>query len=210
MQPDPPLEIEALGLGKRHGRQWVLRNLDLNIPAGSSMVLLGANGSGKSSLLRMLCGFDAASEGRVAWHRGDLDLTRHHVPGHMAYCAPDQSLILDLTVREHIEAHRRFRACLPDMDTEGILHLALLEGHPDSRVRDLSSGMRQRLSLSLAFTTAAAALFLDEPVSHLDRDGRAWYANLLSEWRRGRTLVVASNHNEEEHPRDAARFEIGN
>ena len=210
MQPDRPLAIEAQGVGKRHGRQWVLRHLDLDIPAGSSMVLLGANGSGKSSLLRMLCGFDAPSEGAVAWHRGDHALTRYHVPGHMAYCAPDQSLILDLTVREHIEAHRRFRASFTGMDTDDVLRLALLEGHPDSRVRDLSSGMRQRLSLSLAFTTASAALFLDEPVSHLDRDGRAWYANLLAEWRRGRTLVVASNHNPEEHPKDSARFEIGN
>ena len=149
------------------GGSGCFATLDLDIPAGSSMVLLGANGSGKSSLLRMLCGFDAPSEGAVAWHRGDHALTRHHVPGHMAYCAPDQSLILDLTVREHIEAHRRFRASFTGMDTDDVLRLALLESHPDSRVRDLSSGMRQRLSLSLAFTTASAALFLDEPVSHL-------------------------------------------
>ena len=78
-----------------------------------------------------------------------------------------------------------------------------------SRVRDLSSGMRQRLALSLAFCTDASALFLDEPVSHLDRDGREWYVHLLDEWRLGRTLIVASNHNTEEYPKTAERLELG-
>ena len=63
MQPDRPLAIEAHGVGKRHGRQWVLRHLDLDIPAGSSMVLLGANGSGKSSLLALV--HACARDGRL-------------------------------------------------------------------------------------------------------------------------------------------------
>ena len=53
-------------------------------------------------------------------------------------------------------------------------------------------------ALSLAFTTEAAAIFINEPVSHLDRNGRQWYGALLEQWRRGRTLIVASNHNAEE------------
>ena len=101
------------------------------------------------------------------------------LPGHIAYGAPDQSLILDLTVAEYIAAHGRFRMPCDGVLPEDILRLALLENHPHSRVRDLSSGMRQRLALSLAFTTEAAAIFLDEPVSHLDRNGRQWYGALL-------------------------------
>ena len=208
MRLDPPLEIQSNSLGKRHGKQWILRDVNLTVPAGSSCVIHGANGSGKSSLLRLLCGFDAPSEGTVQWRSKHRTLDRHHLPEHIAYCAPDQSLILDLTVVEHIEVHRRFRHCIPGLADQDLLRLSLLETSGQSRVRDLSSGMRQRLALSLAFTTNSSALFLDEPVSHLDKDGRAWYGDLLNQWRRGRTLVIASNHNLDEHPNDATVFDL--
>lgn len=204
-----PLELRTEGVGKRHGRQWILRGIDLQVPAGGALAILGSNGSGKSSLLRILCGFDAASEGSLEWHAGNETIPRAELPGHIAYGAPDQSLILDLTVAEHIAAHGRLRMPCDGVLPEDILRLAMLENHPHSRVRDLSSGMRQRLALSLAFTTEAAAIFLDEPVSHLDRNGRQWYSALLEQWRRGRTLVVASNHNAEELPAGAFALELG-
>lgn len=204
-----PLELRTEGVGKRHGRQWILRGIDLHVPAGGALAILGSNGSGKSSLLRILCGFDAASEGTLSWKAGDTGISRAELPGHIAYGAPDQSLILDLTVAEHIAAHGRLRLPCDGVQPEDILRLAMLEDHPHSRVRDLSSGMRQRLALTLAFTTAAAAIFLDEPVSHLDRNGRQWYGALLEQWRRGRTLVVASNHNAEELPAGASALELG-
>jgi len=209
MSVDHPLHLSANGLGKRHGRQWVLRHIDLEVTAGSVMAILGSNGSGKSSLLRMLCGFDAPSEGTLLWTSDNLSIQRAGLPGHIAYCAPDQSLILDLTVKEHIEAHGRLRQMLGKADLHSVLKLAMLSQRAEARVRDLSSGMRQRLALSLAFCTDASALFLDEPVSHLDRDGREWYVHLLDEWRLGRTLIVASNHNTEEYPKTAERLELG-
>ena len=75
MQPDRPLELRTEGVGKRHGRQWILRGIDLQVPAGGALAILGSNGSGKSSLLRILCGFDEASEGSLEWHAGN-DHTR--------------------------------------------------------------------------------------------------------------------------------------
>ena len=209
MVGEHPLEVRGEGVGKRHGRQWILRNINLHIPSGGALAILGSNGSGKSSLLRILCGFDGTSEGALFWQAGDATISRADLPGHIAYGAPDQSLILDLTVTEHIEAHGRLRMPLADVGQDDILRLAMLEDHPRSRVRDLSSGMRQRLALALAFTTSASAIFLDEPVSHLDRDGRQWYLRLLEEWRLGRTLVIASNHNAEELPPQVTTLELG-
>ena len=209
MVGEHPMEVKGQGVGKRHGRQWILRNIDLHIPPGGALAILGSNGSGKSSLLRILCGFDGSSEGSLSWQAGDAAISRADLPGHIAYGAPDQSLIQDLTVAEHIAAHGRLRMPLTDVGSDDILQLAMLEDHPRSRVRDLSSGMRQRLALTLAFTTGASAIFLDEPVSHLDQDGRLWYARLLEDWRRGRTLVIASNHNAEELPPHVTTLELG-
>lgn len=89
---------------------------------------------------------------------------------------------------------------MPSLDAAATLALARLEDKGTTRVGDLSSGMRQRLALALAFSTDCSALFLDEPTSHLDEAGIAWYGELVRTHRAGRTLVVASNHNPAEYP----------
>jgi len=195
-----PLGINLKQVGKRHGRQWVLRKVDLDVPPGSIQAILGANGSGKSSLLRLMCAFDRPSEGKLTWSAGGQSLSAMEVPTRMAYCAPDQGLISDLDVIEHIALHQRLRRPIAETQVEQVLELALLADKANVRVRDLSSGMRQRLSLALAFSTNSNALFLDEPTSHLDRSGKAWYQKMVADWRHGRTLVVASNHDETEYP----------
>lgn len=195
------LSLRVEGLGKRHGKNWIFRNLNFDVEAGDSLALLGANGSGKSSLLRTLCAFDPISEGNIQWTTNEGDSPREHVPGLVSYCAPDQSLIPDLTVLEHIAFHFEFRQPCANTSAEDTLELALLQNKGQVRVRNLSSGMRQRLSLSLAFSTLSSAVFLDEPTSHLDENGRRWFQDLMSKTRDGRTLIVASNHNENEYPK---------
>ena len=203
------LSITASGIGKRHGRTWIWRNVELEVQAGETLALLGANGSGKSSLLRVLCGFDAASEGHIDWHIGPDASSREALPGHIGYCAPDQDLILELTVREQVDFHRSCRVSDPALDTMRVIDLALLEGKENRRVGELSSGMRQRLALTLAFTTPSSGLFLDEPTSHLDKAGRDWYHRLTEEHRHDRTLIVASNHNDAEVPSGARNLTLG-
>lgn len=203
------LSLTARNLGKRHGRSWTWRGVDCDIQAGGTMALLGSNGSGKSSLLRILCGFDAASEGQLDWTIGDWAPSREMLPGHIAYCAPDQALIQDFTVEEHIAFHRACRTPSSEFTPGDLLGIAMLEGKGKRRVSALSSGMRQRLALTLAFTTPSAALFLDEPTSHLDDHGREWYRNLIVAHRGGRTLVVASNHDAEEVPSGADSVTLG-
>ncbi len=195
-----PLGIKADGVGKRHGRQWILRNIDLELNPGSVFAILGSNGSGKSSLLRIMCGFDRASEGQVTCQRDGSTIPPMDLPMAIAYGAPDQDLIPQLDVAEHIALHHRLRRPMPSLDAAATLALARLEDKGTTRVGDLSSGMRQRLALALAFSTDCSALFLDEPTSHLDEAGIAWYGELVRTHRAGRTLVVASNHNPAEYP----------
>ncbi len=203
-----PLGITLKGVGKRHGRQWILRGMNLELEPGTIFAVLGSNGSGKSSLVRIMCGFDRASEGTVTWRRGAGDLTAMEVPLAVAYCAPDQGLIPHLDVSEHIALHHRLRRPISGLDLDTTLTLARLEDKGRVRVGDLSSGMRQRLALALAFSTACGAVFLDEPTSHLDQSGISWYAELVHTWLQGRTLVVASNHDPREYPGSTARCEL--
>ncbi|RPG81043.1 MAG: ABC transporter ATP-binding protein [Crocinitomicaceae bacterium TMED114] len=203
------LSISAHALGKRHGRAWIWRGMSCSVAGGGTLALLGANGSGKSSLLRILCGFDGASEGELSWSMGDEGLSRELLPGHISYCAPDQSLIHDFTVEEHLAFHRTCRLPSEDLTLQDMVSIAMLEGNEHRRVGQLSSGMRQRLALTLAFATPSAALFLDEPTSHLDAKGRDWYRSLIADHRHDRTLVVASNHDAEEVPSGAKSVVLG-
>jgi len=203
-----PLGIRIQAAGKRYGKQWVLRHQDLEVPPGTTAALLGANGSGKSSLLRLMCGFDVPTEGSVQWTSNGVALDPMEVPLTLTYCAPDQSLIQDLTVDEQFDLHFRLRDAMPEMDVVAARNLALLSAKGNVRIRELSSGMRQRLSLTLAFATSSGAIFLDEPCSHLDQGGRAWYNELVLNWRCDRTLVVASNHDEQEFPGATRRMDL--
>jgi len=203
------LSLTARNLGKRHGRSWIWRGVECNLEAGGTLALLGSNGSGKSSLLRILCGFDAASEGQLDWTLGSFTPTRDMLPRHIAYCAPDQALIQDFTVEEHMAFHRACRIPSGTFTLEDLLDIAMLKEKANRRVSALSSGMRQRLALTLAFTTPSDALFLDEPTSHLDDQGKEWYRNLIAAHRGGRTLVVASNHDAEEVPSGADSVTLG-
>lgn len=203
-----PLGIRIEAAGKRYGRQWVLRHRNWEVLPGTTVALLGANGSGKSSLLRLMCGFDAPTEGEVKWTSNGQSLDAMEVPLTLTYCAPDQSLMPDLTVDEHLDLHFRLRDALPEMNADNARNLALLSTKGNVRIRELSSGMRQRLSLTLAFATTSSAIFLDEPCSHLDQAGRTWYRELVLQWRLDRTLVVASNHDEQEYPGVTSRMDL--
>lgn len=199
MSPDA-LHISLEQVGKRHGRQWILRHIHDEIEPGQFLALLGTNGSGKSSLLRIMCGFDRPSEGVIRWRTRDKEWNAMELPLSISYCAPDQGLIPDLTVAEHLALHQRLRQPLNNIGVKEGLEWAQLETKGSVRVRDLSSGMRQRLALTLAMSSAGNAIFLDEPTSHLDSAGRKWYSELLETHRKGRTVVVASNHNPTEFP----------
>jgi len=210
----PAMGLQAEGLGKRYGRVWILRKVSFELVPGGRLVVRGGNGSGKSSLLRLICGLDRASEGLVSGYfeggtvPGLEALKAELLPDHTAYSAPDQHLIVDLTAREQLAFHARFRGFKPGLTPETVLEAAQLSGHGDKMVGNLSSGMRQRLELAIAMGTQAKLLVLDEPVSHLDRAGVAWYGDLQNRWCAGQTIITGSNYHGDEYPEGAEFLDL--
>jgi ABC-type multidrug transport system ATPase subunit len=128
--------------------------------------------------------------------------------GLIAYSAPDLRLIEDLSALEQLEFHERFRGFKAGLDAASVLEAALLSGHGHKLVGELSSGMRQRLELSIALGTRAGLLVLDEPVSHLDRAGVDWYKRLLNAWCADQTIVTGSNYHDDEYPEGAQFLDL--
>ncbi len=168
-----------------------LTDVDLTIRRGEFFVFLGPSGCGKSTLLRIMSGLDEPT-------RGTITLGKDVTSGHLSFVFQHFALLPWLTVRENIELGLRSRGVPADerlkvVDAE--LERFGLESHAQSRPRDLSGGLRQRVGLARAFATKPALLFMDEPFSELDSfTAHELRQELLSLWKERGTTIVLVTH----------------
>lgn len=172
------LPLVASGLGKRFGRRWIFRHLEIELSAGDVLVVTGANGAGKSTLLKVLAGLESASEGTVAR------------PGTLGYAALDLAVYAGLSGREHLAWAGAMRG-VPAREAE-LAALFGMEAFFESPTSTYSSGQRSRLRLALAEQPSPDLLLLDEPSAALDDEGRAVVDRLIA-GRRGSATVIATN-----------------
>ncbi|GAB2838243.1 ABC transporter ATP-binding protein [Actinocorallia aurea] len=185
--------IDVRGLVKSYGARRVLDGLDLRVEQGSVFGFLGANGSGKTTTLRILLALARQSAGTVrVLGREPAD---PRVRALLGYCPDVPGFPAWMTAREVMESSAslfRLPARTARRRTDELLELTGLAG-VDSRVGGYSRGMRQRLGIAQSLVNAPQMLFLDEPTSALDPLGRHVVLELLSELR-GRTTVFFSTH----------------
>jgi heme exporter protein A len=173
------LRLSGHSLACRRGGRMVFRNLSFDLQEGQALILRGPNGSGKTSLLRLVAGLSQPAEGRVEWD-GDLPINDS-----LHWIGPGNALKNDLTVRENLTFWTQISPCRHpgegrdprnDRDDIGyalsILNLENLAGTP---VRRLSSGQKRRAALSRLFINPRPLWLLDEPEAGLDGE----HANLL-------------------------------
>ena len=202
------MRITLQQVSKSFGRETVINSMDRVFEPGSRTAILGPNGSGKSTLLQLIGGFSIPTKGTVTHESDGKLIEQEHVYRHISIAAPYMSLYEELSLREAIASHRRFKPLRGNLALEEVARIALLEKHLDKPVRDFSSGMKQRLKLALAVLSDTSLLLLDEPTSNLDANGTAWYTRLMSAHTMGRTLVVASNRQEVEIAMCAALVDV--
>lgn len=187
------MTIDAAGLGKRYGREWIFRELSYCFRPGTATALLGPNGAGKSTLLNTLAGQLLPTAGTLAYSLSGRAVAVEEVPRHLAYCAPYLELLEDFTLREFLRFHTRFKPLRPGLTPEQLVDIMYLQKARNQLIRAFSSGMKQRLKLALALYTDAPLLLLDEPTTNLDAAGQAWYQEHVQATRGGRTLLLSSN-----------------
>ena len=188
-----------------YGHVPLLDHAALSLEAGERLALIGRNGSGKSSLLKVLAGTEKLDDGLLQLQQG---LTRIMVaqepqfaPGLTVFDAVGEGLAEVKSLRAQYEAHApgtdldalqtRIEA-LDGWTWEQRVDEALhrLELAPEVRVDTLSGGMKKRVALARALVARPDVLLLDEPTNHLDLDAIEWLQELLAGWR-GALLVVS-------------------
>jgi ABC-type multidrug transport system ATPase subunit len=192
------MEIRLIDTAKHFGPEVVFRHVHHVFEAGSRTAVLGPNGSGKSTLLQVVAGALVPTAGTVQHSLGGTPLDPERVYRHISIASPYLNLYEDLSLQQTIATHARFKPFRAGTTPSDVARLAHLDAHTAKPVRNLSSGMKQRLKLALAILSDTALLLLDEPTSNLDAQGAAWFHDLLVQHLGARTLLVASNRQTEE------------
>jgi ABC-2 type transport system ATP-binding protein len=157
--------IESCGLGKRFGRAWALRDCTLAVPAGHVVALIGPNGAGKTTLLNLAVGLLRPTCGRMSVLSGEQPgspQTRRRI----GFVAQDAPLYGHLSVADMLLVARNMNLSWDHARARSrLVELAI---PLDRKVRNLSSGQRAQLALTIAVAKRPEALILDEPLAALD------------------------------------------
>jgi len=193
--------IVVRNLSRRFGDFYAVRDVSFAVGRGEVFGLLGANGAGKSTTFRMLCGLLPASEGTLRVAGVDLRSAAAQARARVGYMAQKFSLYGDLSVVENLRffsSAYRLKGARQRERVEWALAEFELAPFADSTSRDLPLGFKQRLALAVALMHEPDILFLDEPTSGVDPLGRREFwrrINGLAE--RGITIMVTTHFMEE-------------
>jgi ABC-2 type transport system ATP-binding protein len=186
--------LEARGLRKTYGELVALDLLDLEVRPGECVALIGHNGSGKTTTLRLVAGLLEPSEGRVTVAGGDLEEQRSRAA--LSFVPDSPLLYPDLTVREHLELVGLAHGIGDDLDgrVAQLLELFELTSRGDFLPGQLSRGMRQKAQLACALVRPFKLLLLDEPVVGLDPPSQQALHRILVAAKRDGAAILLSTH----------------
>jgi heme exporter protein A len=184
--------LEARELACLRGERAVFAGVSFRVPPGAALLLTGANGAGKSSLLRLLAGLLRPAAGALLWEGADALADRAQHARRLRYLSPQDALKPALIARENLlfagRLHGGAGGTDAALDALGLLPLA------DLPVRLLSTGQRRRLALARLALAPAPLWLLDEPTLGLDAAAVSRLGALLARHREGGGAVVAATH----------------
>lgn len=188
----PPLEARAVNLWR--GEQHLLRNVSFELRRGELLQVVGPNGIGKSSLLRVVAGLLPAESGEVSWQGADTLRHREDYCAALSYLGHANALKHDLTALENLYFAIRLLydveigQCLAALRALGVEHCAPLP------VRVLSAGQRRRVALARVRLSRTSFWILDEPLTNLDAGGIQVVEALMAAHLAEGGLILAAAH----------------
>jgi ABC-type multidrug transport system ATPase subunit len=180
-------------LSKRYGYNWIVKDFNHSFASNIIYGIAGSNGSGKSTLIKMLSGFLTPSTGDIIYQ-----IDGKIIPGHLLYksvslVAPYTDLVNEYTLEEMFNFHQKFKPFNHKITFQEFQNTIMLHGQNQKILQHFSSGMKQKIQLSLAMLSDTPILLLDEPTSFLDKDAKQWFTYLLSSCKTNRIIIIASN-----------------
>ncbi len=195
--PEPTGLIRARGLTKVFGARSAVAGIDFDVRDGEFFGFLGPNGAGKTTTMRMIAGVSPRTSGTLEIFGQDPDLHGSEIRGQIGVVHQQETLDMELTVRENLLVFGRFfgmdRASIATRADE-LLELFQLSDRAKDQVEPLSGGMKRRLSIARSLIASPRILMLDEPTTGLDPQARHLLWDALQRLKRGGTTIVLTTH----------------
>lgn len=184
-----PIEVSGLNLSYKHTQ--VLKDIGLTVPRGAVVGLVGANGAGKTSLIRCLLGLTLPQSGQIRLLGEDPSELSDSARARLGYVAQTPELIEWMKVGQYLDYIGAF---YPEWDTRRVQQLTQAwDLNPKQKIVDLSLGQKQKVALLQALGHAPELLLLDEPVASLDPLMRRDFMRTLFDHAPDRTVLISSH-----------------
>ena len=202
--------LEARQLECVRDDRLLFRDLSFTLAAGEVLQIEGANGSGKTSLLRILCGLRLAEAGQVLWQGEDVSEVREDYYANMIYIGHLPCIKGDLTTLENIRSLLDTRSqSVPLAEIEQALAKVGLAGFDDVVSKALSSGQRRRILLAFLQLSKTKLWIMDEPLTALDVQGVALVETMLMEHREAGGSAIFTTHHGMQLPCEMRSVTLG-
>lgn len=207
VRPPPAIDFEQVSYRYPGSDEWSLKNFSLRIQGGQSVTLVGPSGSGKSSLLYLLCGFDVPNQGKILINQKSVDQIPIQELRAQIALVGQQTVLFNLTIAENLRLAKNDATeaeMLEALNAADALDFVSklpsgLHTQLGSLGIGLSGGQQQRISIARAFLKNAPIVLLDEPTSALDRDSESSVLSGLAALKNNRTVILVS-HSPERYP----------
>jgi heme exporter protein A len=189
--------LEAVNLSCARGERRLFSGLNFSLPAGSLLQAFGPNGSGKTSLLRIVCGLAAPAAGEVRWEGTNIRRLGEEYCAQIAYVAHQNGVKDELDPIENLRISSGVAGnALSKREAQAVLERVGLGKQQHLAARLLSAGQRRRLALSRLLASRARLWVLDEPLASLDDDGATLARKLISEHLTSAGMAIIATHQE--------------
>ncbi len=186
--------LSASELRLYRGERCLFQDLGFALGPGEMLLVEGANGSGKTSLLRAIAGLMSLDAGSVHWRGQSTTQNRQALCADLAWLSHRLGLKYDLTLVENLRFDARLRGNARDNDAEVLDRLGL-KGLEQLPLRALSAGQQRRVALARLQLSTASLWLMDEPFTNLDSEGQALVRHIIeNKLKQGGLCVVATHH----------------
>ncbi len=186
--------LEARGLACTRNERRLFSDLSFSIRAGEALLIEGPNGSGKTSLLRLLCGLGMPDAGKVFWCGRDLNDNYTEFLAELSFVGHANGIKNELSPRENLLFARALGVAKPVAAIAGALAQVGLRGLEDVPCRALSAGQRRRVALARLLVVDSRVWLLDEPLTALDAKAARALESMLRAHLDDGGLLVFSTH----------------
>ena len=186
------LQLESLELYRED--HLIFTDISFRIESGDHLVIRGQNGSGKTSLIRTICGLTQADKGLILWNEISIDQSLINYYEQLAYLGHKNGLIPELTLNENINygLHEADK-----VEQDQVVKGFRLDGLRHSLIQNLSNGDSRKTALSKVISSKKPLWVLDEPYANLDSDSISYLNNCIGEHiNKGGIVITSTNRND--------------